>query len=484
MVNGVKVPAQGRPKCLQLTQSLRAGKKGIEIGGPSAFFRPAPQRTSGASFYEAILSALPAATVFYLLLWLSAIYLPIADDYHAVLAFTNGFIQQGGLLGRAAYILNYQHNEYKLVFESSLFAIEYLLLGHLSFGPLIWVGNAFVIPLFAILVLAFPLPSRSSLTRQLLLAPLSLLLFQLQYASTLNWAMGSLQNLPVLVFALASLLLLSKDKPLRFPGACCFMLLSIASSGNGFIVGAVGCILLMQQNRWRLIPLWILALGLAGLAYFHHYTFVVPQASFTQSKTHLLSRLNPSYALSYLGSSLSGSISYRSGLCFGVVLCGVVLAAYRKRYFLTNPAAFYSMIFLLMTGCAVSATRSGFGIEQSLASRYRIYSNLLLILSYIFIVETYWYSMKLRRQAFWTGIAMVLLCAGFCMTCDIAGYRFLRGRREAVQNAMEEWRSPERSPLETEQHGDSAIVRQTRQGLYKPVPEILASSASLGIYRP
>lgn len=39
VLNGAKVLAQGRPKCLKLVRSLISGKKGIEIGGPSAVFR-------------------------------------------------------------------------------------------------------------------------------------------------------------------------------------------------------------------------------------------------------------------------------------------------------------------------------------------------------------------------------------------------------------------------------------------------------------
>jgi SAM-dependent methyltransferase len=41
IVNGTKVLVQGRPKCLKLTRSIVAGRKGIEIGGPSAVFRRA-----------------------------------------------------------------------------------------------------------------------------------------------------------------------------------------------------------------------------------------------------------------------------------------------------------------------------------------------------------------------------------------------------------------------------------------------------------
>src|ERR1035441_10051258 len=39
ILNGVKVLAQGRPRCLKLVRSIVGGKKGIEIGGPSAVFR-------------------------------------------------------------------------------------------------------------------------------------------------------------------------------------------------------------------------------------------------------------------------------------------------------------------------------------------------------------------------------------------------------------------------------------------------------------
>src|SRR5258708_4839159 len=51
-LNGAKVLAQGRPKCLRLVRALVTDKRGIEIGGPSAVFR----RRFNLPIYDNILS--------------------------------------------------------------------------------------------------------------------------------------------------------------------------------------------------------------------------------------------------------------------------------------------------------------------------------------------------------------------------------------------------------------------------------------------
>ena len=429
--------------------------------------------------------------LFYLLLLKSWVNLPIADDYDAVLAFGNRFAELSGSGQRILHVLTYQHNEYKLIFENTLIALQIGIAGHVSFQQLVLLGNAFVLVLFLLLVLMYRAPGDSETERLVLLLPVSLLFFQLQYASTLNWAMISLQGVTVLVFSLLAILLICRKgvrAGLIFGCACISLVLAICSSGNGFIAGMTCLLVLVQQKRWKQTAVWLALLFGITMVYFYRYSFHTSQSDGPRSVGGILAQLNPAYALSFMGSSLAAYQSYVPSVCFGIVLCALVIFAIRRRYYLVNPAVFYSMVFIVVTAMGVSGTRSHLGILQSLASRYRIYSNLLVIFSYMFLTETYWREGKVasRKLAIFSLAFAIVCCMAFCGASDRAGYRFLKGRKQAVLEAMSEWQHPSAmgvANVATSQQ-NAIVRRQMEAGIFKPDGPVLLDSIRLGIYRP
>lgn len=434
------------------------------------------------------LAATPALA-FYWLLARSAFNLPVVDDYHAVLDFTDRFSRLSGLGARLGYIVNFQHNEYKLVFENAIFAIQYALFGNVNFAALSMIGNAFVLVLFVQLAMAFRTSTQGNAARVLLLLPVGLVLFQLQYASTLNFSMAGLQNLPVLAFALAAITLLAKDSPGRFPGAGVAMLLAVAASGSGFLLGPVGILMLAERRRWKHAAVWIVVSAVIALVYFNHYDFHSSQANPDGSNAKPGAHFNIMYMLAFMGSSIARYQGYGPSIGAGILLLLVWAFASRKRYFKENPTVFHFFVFLLLTAAGVSAIRSGLGLEQSLASRYRIYSNLLFILTYIFLAESYLLPMKDRRKQRVISGLIVACGLGFCVLSDMAGFRFLKGRQQAVTYEMAAWQAARR-PVGKEVDSqpalnlDPAVARQLATGLYKPATATLVESMALGIYRP
>jgi hypothetical protein len=429
------------------------------------------------------------ALVFYWLLSTSVVNLPVVDDYHAVLDFTNRFSRLADLGAKLGYILNFQHNEYKLAFENALFALQYEVFGHVDFTSLSMLGNAFVLLLFALLASAFRTGGQNDGARVLALLPVGLVLFQLQYASTLNFSMAGLQNLPVLAFALASIMLLGSDSRPRIVGACAAMLLAVAASGSGFLLAPVGAVMLAERRRWKHVAIWLAVTAAVGAVYFTHYDVHSSQASPDGSVAHSAAHFDIAYMLAFMGSSVARYQGVLPSIGVGVVLLAIWALAVRNGYSRKNPSVFYFCIFLMLTAAGVSAIRSGLGIEQSLASRYRIYSNLLLILSYIFLAETYLLQMKNRRaQRAIAGI--VVACGlGFCALSDMAGYRFLKGRQQAVALEMAAWQAATLNaanppPSQVTLNLDPAVARQLATGLYKPATAPLLESIQLGIYRP
>lgn len=434
-----------------------------------------------------LLTLLLPASLFYFLLWKSVSVLPIADDYHAVLDFTDRFALSSGIGQKLLTVLTFQHNEYKLIFESSVFAAQWSLTGHIDFVQLVLLGNSFVFLMYLVLVAMYHVPSESPIECAALLLPLPLLLFQLQYASTLNWAMGCLQNLPVLFFILLAIALIPRRNGVSFALACFCIVAGIAASGNGFL-GAMVCLLMLaSQKRWKEIAaLGGLCLGVAAV-YFYRYDTSMSQAEPGHSVLHSLAKLSPAYALSFLGSALANSSSYRLSICVGTVLCGIFTLMIKVRYHRANPAVFYSTLFILTTALAVSGMRSDFGILQSLASRYRMYSDILLVLSYIFLTETYW--ARLRRSQWPSRLmlpAFVLASCMFCAASDRAGFHFLKARRDIVSYEMALYLGDQgaRTPDAIASGADPVAARQLKDGIYKPNGPYLVESMRLGVYRP
>jgi hypothetical protein len=429
------------------------------------------------------------ALVFYWLLWKSSFNLPVVDDYYAVLYFLNHFSQLPDLGSKLKYFGSFQHNEYKLWFEYLIFVAQYCLSGSVNFTILSMLGNACVLFLFLLLASIFRISSQSNIARVSLLLPVGFVLFQLQYASTLNFSMAGLQNITVLVFVLLSIVLLAKESSRQFAGACVAMLLAIAASGGGFLLVPVGVLMLAERRRWKHIGIWIGVFAVMAAVYFSDYNFHSAPSNLDGSVSRTPAHFDLLYMLAFMGSSVARYQGYLPSIAVGIVILVIWALAIRKGYSKENPTALYFCLFLILTGAGVSAIRSGLGMEQSLASRYRIYSNLLLILSYIFLVEAY--LLKVNRHTTRLAVTGVAMASGlvFCVLSDMAGFRFLKGRQQAVTYEMAAWQaavtkagahtnSPEGMNF------DPAVSRQLATGLYKPIADVLTESIRLGIYSP
>lgn len=422
---------------------------------------------------------------FYYILWKNAVDLPIFDDYANVLEFCGKFVSLHGVFSRLWLTLTFQHNEYKLIFENAVVATEYVLSGHVHFLSLVALGNAFALLIFLTVCCMFRGAQDELATRFLFLVPVAYLVFQLQYASALDWASSSLQHLAVIFFSLLSIHLLSK--PLRgfFACACIALVLAIAASANGFFVVPIGILMLAQQKRWGRMPAWLGSAAIMLLLYLWHYNYRSSQTNPHGSVAVSIVHLNAIYALSFIGASAARYQSIVPAVIFGVVLIGIFLLAVRNGYFRKNPSVFYSMLFVLITAVGVSGLRSGFGVAQSLASRYRLYSNLMIVFAYFFLVESWLERMKtkfIRRAILVSTFAFAVV---FCCLSTMAGARFLHNKKLLLIQSMKEWQSASHQQSDEEPgiQTDSILARQIDAGVYRPLTVPLRIAIHLGIYQ-
>lgn len=209
--------------------------------------------------------------IFYTVLLRHALNLPLQDDYEAILNFVNHMVVLRH--GRLSYLLTLQFNGYRLVFERLVVWLQLSLFHVINFKVLCGLGDAFVLPLALCLWKMFLPAEKDFVTRLVFFLPVPWLLFQLQFVETLNWAMASLQNLPVLVFSLSAIYLLTLGTRRTLAGAVFCLLAAVGSSANGLFVIPIGILILAQGRRRGEALLWVSVGACCVGAYAYLYNF-------------------------------------------------------------------------------------------------------------------------------------------------------------------------------------------------------------------
>lgn len=427
---------------------------------------------------------LTPAILFYALLVRGYVNIPNADDYTAILDFANRYSSLHGFVPKLLQVITFQQSEYKTMLVNAITALQVEALHRISLPVFIVVGNLLPIGIFLSVLAMYKREVTDSYTTTVVILPISLLLFQLQYGSTLDWATAGMQNLPVILCSLLAILFLAKSSSMRdLLLACIWLVVAICSSANGFGLSIVGGILLLEQRRLRHLLVWAVTVLAMATVYFYKYNFhssqSVPGATVGQAFLHF----NLLYAISFLGTSGAGFTSYVPSVALGLILLSLFIYICFTGYSRQNPAVFYSMVFVVASGFGVAGLRGAFGVTQSLASRYRIYSNLLLALTFIYLVEILLPRLRLKASAEKLVLsAATILCLLFCLASDWAGVRFIEGRKQALIAEMAHWEHPnEDAHIKA---NNPALEKQLRLGIYKPIAPILLEAIRLQVYRP
>jgi hypothetical protein len=374
---------------------------------------------------------LPAIAAFGIL-YRHSLSVPYQDDYDAIVAFAVRYAQLPTLKAKLLEIATEQHNEYKLGFEHSIVAAELELTHHLNFTFLTALGDLFLLPLGYLIWRTYQ-QDESGLDRRLLaFLPISLLFFSLTYWENLNWATTGLQNTPVVLF---SLLAISLIAPAKMPSAahlllgCLAAALAAFTSANGFLLGPVGLWVLMARRAYGGSVAWCASFTLPLAAYLYHFT---PSVYVVQRFFYIT---RPLFFLGFIGCAVP--FPWVAAL-LGLVLMTVFVLAVRSRFDRTNPVAFYFAVWILATGCLVAWVRGGEMFV--IASRYSMYSSLMLIFCYSFLAQYLpgrW-SIFSRTRFYVTSI---VLAAGFCCLADVYAYTILQTRRLAILEGIESYRA-------------------------------------------
>ncbi|MVM30097.1 hypothetical protein GO755_08635 [Spirosoma sp. HMF4905] len=340
--------------------------------------------------------------------WASyAVNVPKWDD-HVLRAFLFYLDEETSASGKI-YQLFKQHNEHRIVYDRIITWLDFHLFGKFSYLHLMIVGNLSLIGLIAIFGLSLgqstiqqtskwkPRKSFRLVDCLLYLPPVAFLLLNLSQWENMFWGMASLQNFTVILWVFWAIYLLAFTQ--KIGAALLVAVAATLTSGNGLLVWPVGfAVLLLQtllQPRSNRKPLifWTLGAIISIPLYFLHYEKPPGNPPSRGSFIELIGG-----GLAFFGSTAEalpirpviGSCMVVGGLSLLVVL-GICLYILKKwishktlspfDYFFLGTAS-----FLVGTGVIVAWTRTGFGINTLITSRYKLYSLLLMALLYTYIV--------------------------------------------------------------------------------------------------
>jgi hypothetical protein len=440
------------------------------------------------------------------ILWMQAYAAPFEDDYHALLGFAGEFEQQHSVKDKVLLVAAAQHTEYKLVFEHAVVGVELGLTHRLNFSFLETVGDLFLLPIGWLLWLTYGgsgrgLRSGSFRERLVRFLPVSLIFFGLAYWETLNWAMAGLQNLPVIFFSFLAIYLLvggegfvesqvSKARPGaltrlvgygrdggagRLVSACAAGALAAFSSANGFLVAVVGAwILLRRRSYWACVA-WGVSFVIPLAAYLYHY---VPVPRLTGGLYYVARPLEFFAFLGMAAGSFWGArpSNWVGAILLGFAVAGVVAWALKSGYVRVNPVGVYWTVWVLLSALPVAWVRGSTGVV--IASRYSIYSCLMLVFCYAFLADR----AGAKQVGWWRFFypAAVVTAVAFCLLKDGEAWTKLGERKETIRAGMAHYEenrgvnSPliDRFVIENVPGEEGYEGRELRQaiesGIYKP----------------
>lgn len=382
-----------------------------------------------------LVAALLPAVGAYAILYRQAFPVPYQDDYKAILEFALEYVHLPTFEAKVLHVATDQSNEYKLSFEHSIVASEVEFTRHLNFRFLIALGNLFLLPILFVVWLVFQQDEPNLDRRLFAFLPISLVFFSLTYWENLDWAMTGLQNTPVILFSLLAIYLLAPRKmaepgPARFLLSCLTAALAAFTSANGFLLAPVGLLILVPPRAYTRSLLWCASFVLPLVAYLYHYTSPVQQPMF---RLYYITR--PLFFLAFFGCVIP-SRWYAAWL--GFVLLSILSLAWRTGFHRRNSAAFYCAVWIVVTGALAGWVRGA--VAFSIASRYSIYSILMVIFCYSYLAEylpSRWPGFN--RKVFY--IISLLFAVGMCVSVDRNAYQLLGARRRMVLSGIDFYRA-------------------------------------------
>jgi hypothetical protein len=361
--------------------------------------------------------------------------MPFIDDYPVMLGFSVKYVSLPSWGARLHFILADQWVEYKLVLVHLLSALELAATHRIDFAFQFWIGNLALIPLLYLLWRMYFARDAAPLNQRLLLfLPIAFLLFSLNYAEALDWSAAALAYIGTIALCFASILFISQPDAGRVgrhtAAACLCVLAACLNSASGFFLLPFGLYFLWRRRAFGWAAAWCAMFALGIAPYFVHYAKDLRTGN---GPLYLI----PLYFFSFLG---AGTPIIKLAIPAGAAILAIMAWAVRAGYHRTHPAAMLGAAWIVIAAAAAAVGRGRTGLAFSLASRYKIFSDLLLIFCYAFLADRVLHadlSHRARRRLYAVALLGSIL---FCIRFDVQGAGILKARRALLLAGAEHFR--------------------------------------------
>ncbi len=253
----------------------------------------------------------------------------------------------------------------------------------------------------------------------------------------------------------------------------------------------MGVLILVIDRRLVQVVIWLVVSAMCIAAYAYRYNIMSSQSPVHPSILSTLMGLRPLFVIAFIGNAAAypiraGFLGVGALLCplVGVVVCVLLFYFARRGYCRRNPLVCYCVLFMLLTAVGVAGLRSDLGLIQSLASRYGIYSALLLIFVWFAIVEEFLQNERVGSRHNRVLFSAIVVVVFFSLIMDVGGWHYSVSRNRELVRGMCVFQHPV-SPDSTDgpilplpnEPANLILVDQHARG-------ILIRSIELGVYRP
>jgi hypothetical protein len=354
---------------------------------------------------------------FYAILSAHAVNVPYTDDF-VLLETVQKFREAPNFL-EATKVLFEQVNQHRFAFERLVMLAMVSLTGTIDIKVQILLGNLFLLGILYLFFRAF----RKEGVSWYYFIPVPYLLFNLVYYENANWGIAAIQNTPLIFFAFLTFYGLNKGSTKWLVASLLTAVVTTFISGTGMLTLLIGALLLVFQQRYKFLLVWVACTAGAILFYFlFDYTFIDSKAE--SLWTHPI--YNGLLLLGFWGNALYLDIPHPLYPAFypDMVACailglgiGLVFLAWILRFFLVsekNRSSYWFLVgaflFMLGTGAMFVLSRpldTYFMYGGSIFSRrYMLFGVVLAGLAYLSLVI-----MGKRNHYYQTSVALLGIAA-------------------------------------------------------------------------
>lgn len=329
--------------------------------------------------------------VYFRVLDLYAINIPKWDD-HALKMFLLEYIKASTFSEKLAALVA-QHNEHRIALTRYIAWIDYSLIGKLNYRHLMLAGNILLLGVLFIWGKILVANKKPLYT----LLPIPFLWLTLANWENMYWGMASIQNFGIVTLIATAIYLLSRQRIASFILSLVVLVLSLLTSGNGLILLPIGGVLLFLLKDYKKLIAWSIVSVIAAFLYFTNYT----KTPYNPESKASLPELAKGY-MAFIGAFAEAfpvsnhfGITIVLGTILFIVAISISITCFlrliRNQYKSNESKAMDTfclglLLFILGTAAIVVIGRAGFGLDGLITSRYKIYSLLLVITIYLFVV--------------------------------------------------------------------------------------------------